>query len=60
VEAWQNCDASVTGTTFNHTLFAQTAAAKATLAQGKNNLRFNRLEGSRGMSIKECTLTPIR
>lgn len=37
-----------------------TPAAEVTLTQGKNTLRFNRPEGSRGLSIKEFTLTPVQ
>jgi hypothetical protein len=38
----------------------QTPAAEVALTQGKNTLRFNRPEGSRGLSIKEFTLTPVK
>ena len=38
----------------------QTPAAEVTLTQGKNSLRFTRPEGSRGLSIREFTLTPVK
>ena len=38
----------------------QTAPVKVTLVAGKNTLRFTRPEGSRGVSIKEFTLTPAK
>ncbi len=38
----------------------QTPTAEVTLTQGKNTLRFTRPEGSRGLSIKEFTLTPVK
>ena len=38
----------------------QTPAAQVALAQGKNSLRFTRPEGSRGLTIKEFTLTPVK
>ncbi len=40
--------------------WAQTPAAEVTLAGGKNTLRLNRQNGSRGLSIKEFTLTPVK
>ncbi len=40
--------------------WAQTPAAEVTLALGKNTLRLNRPKGSRGLAIKEFTLTPVK
>jgi hypothetical protein len=40
--------------------WAQTTAIKVTLTAGKNALRFTRPEGSRGLTIKEFTLTPVK
>jgi hypothetical protein len=40
--------------------WAETPAAEVTLTQGKNTLRFTRPEGSRGLSIKEFILTPVK
>ncbi len=37
-----------------------TPPAEVALAQGKNSLRFTRPEGSRGLTIKEFTLTPVK
>jgi hypothetical protein len=41
-------------------MWAETPAVEATLTQGKNTLRLTRPEGSRGLSIKEFTLTPVK
>jgi len=41
-------------------LWQQTAPAQVVLVAGKNSLRFTRPEGSRGLAIKEFTLTPVR
>lgn len=38
----------------------QTPPVKVTLAAGKNTLRFTRPTGSRGVSIKDFTLTPVK
>lgn len=38
----------------------QTELVQVTLVAGKNGLRFARPEGSRGLTIKEFTLTPVR
>ena len=38
----------------------QTAPVQVSLVQGKNNLRLTRPDGSRGLSIKEITLTPVK
>jgi hypothetical protein len=38
----------------------QTAPVKVTLVAGKNTLRFTRPAGSRGVSIKDFTLTPVK
>jgi hypothetical protein len=38
----------------------QTPAAPVTLRQGKNSIRITRPEGSRGLTIKEFTLTPVK
>lgn len=40
--------------------WGETPAAEVTLTQGKNKLRFTRPEGSRGLSIKEFTFTPVK
>jgi hypothetical protein len=40
--------------------WGQTAPATLSLTQGKNSLRFVRPEGSRGLTIKEFTLTPVK
>ena len=37
-----------------------TPAAEVMLTQGKNTLRFTRPEGSRGLSIREFTLAPVK
>ncbi len=37
-----------------------TPPAELALAKGKNSLRFTRPEGSRGLTIKEFTLTPVK
>ena len=37
-----------------------TAPVRVTLAKGKNTLRFTRPEGSRGLAVKEFTLTPVK
>jgi hypothetical protein len=39
-------------------MWQKTAPVKVTLTQGKNRLRFTRPEDSRGLAIKEFTLTP--
>jgi len=41
-------------------MWQQTPPAQLTLAKGKNNLRLSRPEGSRGLAIKEFTLTPVK
>ena len=41
-------------------MWQQTPPAQLTLAKGKNNLRLARPEGSRGLAIKEFTLTPVK
>jgi hypothetical protein len=38
----------------------QTPPAQVALVKGKNSLRFTRPEGSRGLTIKEFTLTPVK
>jgi len=38
----------------------QTPAAEVVLTQGKNTLRFTRPAESRGLSIREFTLTPVK
>lgn len=38
----------------------QTTPAQVPLAQGKNSLRLTRPEGSRGLTIKQFTLTPVK
>ncbi len=40
--------------------WAQTTAVTLSLKQGKNSLRLARPEGSRGLTIKEFTLTPVK
>ena len=37
-----------------------TAPVRVTLAKGRNTLRFTRPEGSRGLAVKEFTLTPVK
>ena len=37
-----------------------TPPSEVALAQGKNSLRFTRPDGSRGLTIKEFTLTPLK
>jgi hypothetical protein len=37
-----------------------TTPIEVTLAAGKNSLRLVRLDGSRGLSIREFVLTPIK
>ena len=41
-------------------MWQQTPPAQLTLAKGKNNLRLSRPAGSRGLAIKEFTLTPVK
>jgi hypothetical protein len=41
-------------------LWQKTSPVEVTLTQGKNSLRFTRPEGSRGLAIKEFTLTPVK
>jgi hypothetical protein len=38
----------------------QTVPVKVALVAGKNTLRFTRPTGSRGVSIKDFTLTPVK
>jgi hypothetical protein len=40
--------------------WAQTAPVQVALVKGKNGLRFTRPVGSRGLAIKEFTLTPLK
>ena len=40
--------------------WAQTAATEVSLSAGKNTLRYNRPPESRGLSIREFTLTPVK
>lgn len=41
-------------------MWQQTTPVGVSLVQGKNSLRFTRPEGSRGLAIKEITLTPMK
>ena len=41
-------------------LWQPTAPVRVSLSAGKNTLRLTRPEGSRGLSIKEFTLTPVK
>ena len=41
-------------------MWQQTPPARLTLAKGKNSLRLSRPAGSRGLAIKEFTLTPVK
>jgi hypothetical protein len=41
-------------------LWKQTEPVQVSLVQGRNSLRFIRPEGSRGLAIKEFTLTPLK
>ena len=41
-------------------MWQQTPPARLTLAKGKNNLRLSRPADSRGLAIKEFTLTPVK
>lgn len=38
----------------------QTLPAEVSLAKGKNSLRLSRPEGSRGLTIKDFTLMPVK
>jgi len=40
--------------------WGQTPPMQVSLAQGKNSLRFSRPAGSRGLTIKDFTLTPVK
>ena len=41
-------------------LWQETTPVRISLTRGKNSLRFTRPEGSRGLAIKEFTLTPVK